>query len=115
MLPGLDCVLLGGQTERVVAHRVQDVLAVHALIASEDVGADVAERVTDVQTGAARVREHVEHEHRIAIDDFLGALREQARRVRGPEGVIVFPSVLPAGFNLVGQARVVPVARNVVR
>ena len=103
-----------GNPERVVAHRVQHVLAVHALVASEDIGADVTERVTHMESGAARIREHVEHEHRVAVDDLFGTLRKQARRVRGPEGVISFPAVLPARFDLVGQTRVVPMARNVV-
>ena len=44
--------LLGGQTERVVAHAVQDVLARHAVIPRIDVGGDVAQRVTDVQARA---------------------------------------------------------------
>ena len=58
----LHRVLLGRQAERVVAHRVQHVEAVHALEARVHVGGDVAERVADVEPDAARVREHVEHE-----------------------------------------------------
>ena len=38
-----------GEPEGVVAHRVQHVVAVHAHEAGVDVGADVAERVADVQ------------------------------------------------------------------
>ena len=49
----LDRVLLGGQAERVPAHRVQHVEAAHALVAREDVGRGVAFRVADVQAGAA--------------------------------------------------------------
>ena len=49
VLAGLDRVLLGGQAEGVEAHRVQHVVSGHALEAGVDVGADEAERVTDVQ------------------------------------------------------------------
>ena len=42
VLAGLDGVLLGRQTERVEAHRVQHVVAGHPLEAGEDVGADEA-------------------------------------------------------------------------
>ena len=76
---GLDRVLLGGQAEGVVAHRVQHVVARHALEAAEDVGADVAERMADVQTRAARVREHVEHEQLAAgRPTFFGSARGPA-------------------------------------
>ena len=61
VLPVLHRVLLGGQAERVVAHGVQHVAVVHAHEARVHVGADVAERVADVEPLAARVREHVEH------------------------------------------------------
>ncbi len=46
---GLHRVLLGGQAERVEAHRVQHVAAGHPLVAGVAVGADVAQRVPDVQ------------------------------------------------------------------
>ena len=69
VLAGLHRVLLGREAERVVAHRVQHVVAVHAHEAGVDVGADVAERVADVQAGAARVREHVEHEELAPVGD----------------------------------------------
>src|SRR5437016_73047 len=45
---GLHRVLLRGETERVVAHRVQDVVSVHTLEARVHVGGDVAEWMTDV-------------------------------------------------------------------
>ena len=61
VLAGLHRVLLGRQAEGVEAHRVQHVVAGHPLVAGEHVGADVAERVADVQPVAAGVREHVQH------------------------------------------------------
>ena len=114
VLARLHRVLLRRQAERVVAHRVQDVLAAHAGEPGVDVGADVAERVADVETGPAGVREHVQDEERVASRDPLGALGEQAGGVRRPEGVLGVPPVLPAGLDVVRQARVVPVGRGVV-
>ena len=49
MLPGLDGILLGRQAKCVPAHRVQDVEAAQAFVASEDVGGRVAFRMPDVQ------------------------------------------------------------------
>ena len=66
MLAGVDGIALRRQPERVVADRVQDVAALHAHEARDDVGADVAERMADVQPRPARVREHVEHVERLA-------------------------------------------------
>ncbi len=109
---GLDGVLLGRETERVVAHRVQDVATLHPREAREDVGADVAERVADVETGAARVREHVED---VELLPPLGALEPVAQgpaRVGRPEGPLLLPVVLPARLDLVGEARRVAVARR---
>ena len=40
-----------GQAEGVVAEGVEHVAARHAVVAGEDVGADVAERVADVEAG----------------------------------------------------------------
>ena len=70
---GLACVLLGGQTEGVVAHGVQHVETGHALEAGVDIGADEPEWVPDVQPGPRRIREHVH-------DEQLGPFGE----VRGP-------------------------------
>ena len=60
MLSGLDGILFGGKSEAVVAHRMQDVEPLVALVAGEDVARDVAERVPDVQASTRRVREHVQ-------------------------------------------------------
>ena len=62
VLAGLDGVLLGGQAESVVAHRVQDIVALHAAVARQRVGRDVAERVPHVQALTRGVGEHVEDE-----------------------------------------------------
>ena len=105
VLAGLHRVLLGGEPERVVAHRVQHVVAAHAHEAREHVGADVAERVPDVEPGAARVREHVEHVELAAAGDGGEAVGELTGRVRRPERVARLPAVLPLRLDLVGEAR----------
>ena len=75
-VPGLDRVLLGGQAERVPAHRMQHVDAAHALVARDDVGRGVALGVADVEARARRVREHVEDVH-------LGVRPATAHRAEG--------------------------------
>jgi hypothetical protein len=51
---------LGREAEGIPAHRVQDVVALHALQTRQHVGRGVALRVADVQAGTGRIREHVE-------------------------------------------------------
>ncbi len=114
VLPGLERVLLGRQPERVVPHRVEHVVARHALEARVDVGADVAEGMADVEPGAARVREHVEHVELRAVGDALVAVRQWTRGVRRPERPLLFPTVLPSLLDLVREARVVAVRGNLV-
>jgi hypothetical protein len=60
MLAGLDGVLLGGQAERVPAHRMQHVEALRAFVARQNVRGGVAFGMPDVQARAARIRKHVE-------------------------------------------------------
>ena len=90
VLAGLDRVVLGGQAERVVAHRVQHAHAVAA--------AEVRDRVTDrvvlqvPHVGlAGRVREHLEH---------VGA-RGPVVDVRNFPGALALPDRLPFAFDLV--------------
>ena len=60
MLAGFDSVLLGGQAERIPAHRMQHVEAARAAVARQNVRGRVAFRMPDVQSRAARIRKHVE-------------------------------------------------------
>ena len=113
VLARLHGVLLGGQAERVEPHRVQDVVAGHAQVAGVDVGADEAQRVPDVQSVAARVGEHVEHEGLRLAPHRLEAVGQGPGRVRGEVGAVGVPLGLPAGLDLVRDAAVVPVRRNV--
>jgi hypothetical protein len=100
---GLHRVLLGGQPEGVEAHRVQHVVSGHPQVAAQHVGADEPQRMPDVQTGAGRVREHVQQV------GFLASLLRQMRvgqlagRVRRVERAALGPMVLPAPLDPVGQ------------
>ena len=112
--PRLHRVLLGGEPERVVAHRVQHVEAVHALEARVHVGGDVAERVADVQPDTTRVREHVEHEQARAVGDVARVLAQQPGAVRRVEDVLLVPPVLPLVLDLVGERGGVALRRDFV-
>ena len=114
VLAGLDGVLLGGQAEGVVAHGVQDVVPVHAQEPAGDVGAQVAQRVPDVQPGARGVREHVHHERLGPVGDALEAVAERADRVGRVERPVGLPAVLPGQLDLLGQRGRVPVRRDAV-
>ena len=80
----LDRVLLGGEAERVEAHRVQDVEALGALVAADDVRGGVALGVADVEAGAGGVGEHVQ---RVVL-----GLRGEVDR---GEGLLLLPALLP--------------------
>ena len=101
MHAGLDRVVLGGQAERVVAHRVQHAAPQAAVEVGDRVAERVALEVADVRL-AARVGEHLEH---------VGARRlaSRARRsaaspvlvVHDLPGALLGPHALPARLDLV--------------
>ena len=97
-----DGVLLGGQTEGVVAHRVQDVPASHPGETGDDVGGDVAQRVAHVQALAGGVGEHVQQEELLLVRPGAG---QSADGVVGVEGALGLPAVLPGGLDGVRQLR----------
>jgi hypothetical protein len=96
-------VLLGRQAERVVAEGVEDVAAGHPVVAGEHVGADVAERVADVEPRARGVREHVEHVQLRSVGDPVEPVDEGSARVGGVERALPVPAVLPGDLDLPGQ------------
>ena len=108
VLAGADRVLLGREPERVVAERVQHVVAGHALEPAQHVGGDVAERVPDVQAGPARVREEVQDVGLRFPLGLLETVRQRPDRVRGLERSVSRPLSLPRDLDLVGQRGVVP-------
>ena len=101
-----DGVLLGGQTEGVVAHRVQDVPASHPGETGDDVGGDVAQRVAHVQALAGGVGKHVQQEELLLVRPGAG---QSADGVVGVEGALGLPAVLPGGLDGVRQGRRVAV------
>ena len=108
MLAGLDCILLSRQTEGVVAHGVQHVLALHAVVAADHIGGEVAERMAHMQALARRVREHIHGEvRRASFGVATLAVLQIAIDVGGPEGAFVIPNLLPFFLNALSQIRVV--------
>ena len=108
---GLRRIQLGRQPEGVEAHGVQHVAPGHPLVAGEDIGADVAQRVPDVQATAGRVGEHVLHEQLVLGHNALDG-RQRPDRVGCVEGAAFGPLVLPAALDLTRQRRGVPVQRD---
>ncbi len=78
-------VLLGRQTKRVPPHRMEDVEALHALVAAQDVGRRITLGMPHVKSRTARIREHVQ-----TVE--LGFARAV---VRGFECLLVKPTLLP--------------------
>ena len=112
VLAGLDGVLLGGQAEGVVAHRVQDVVALHAAVARQRVGRNVAQRVTHVQALTRGVGEHVENEEGV-----VGGQRASkvARGVVRVERAQLLPAVLPLRLDLTCELSGVALGRGTLR
>ena len=94
MLAGLDRVLLRGQAEGVPAHRVENVVALAAFGAADDVGGGVALGVADMEAGTGGVGEHVEDEELRA-----GGIEVRIARIRGAEGLLGIPAGLPGGLE----------------
>lgn len=67
---------------------MQDVIALHAFVPSDDVCCGVAFGMPDVQSCAAWIRKHVEH-----VIFRLGGIVRSAKRL------VVFPELLPFGFD----------------
>ena len=84
-----DGIVLGRQAERVPAHRIEHIIALHALLARDDIQRGVRARMADVQALAGRVRE---------LDERVKLLLVAA--VLGLEAVRLVPDVLPLLFDL---------------
>ena len=89
---GSNRVLLGRQTERVVAHWVQDRLTLHPPISAIDVRRGVALRVPNMQSSPARIRKHIQHvELSFAV---------RVRKLRTTKRLVLFPVGLPLGLDV---------------
>ena len=97
---GLNRVLLRGQAKGVVAHRVQDVLAEHAVVARNGISRDVAKRVAHMQSLARGVGEHVHDEHLLAELFGAASVGELAHGVDGVESTLLEPQLLPFLLDL---------------
>ena len=84
VLTRLYCVLLGGQAECVVSHRVEHIESFEPLVTAVNVGCNVSEWVSYVESRARRVGEHIE-------DVIFRLVRRVADLVR----LVVFPIFLP--------------------
>ncbi len=88
---GVDMVLDGevlcGQTESIKAYREQDIVALHSLLAGDNVDSGVGARMADVQACCGGVRELYE-----AVE--LGLVRT----CLGGIGLLLFPNCLPFLF-----------------
>ena len=88
VLAGLDGVLLGGQAESVVTHRVQHIETLLAFVTGVYVRGNVAQRVPYMQACTGRVGEHVQN-----IVFGFGFVN------LGFVNLFLFPDFLPFGFN----------------
>jgi len=83
-------VLFSREPEGVPSHGVKHVVALHALVACHDVSGGVALGVTYVQSCSGGVWEHVKDIELIRVGEI----------VRGPEGLVLLPVLLPFSFYL---------------
>ena len=97
---GLNRVLLRGQAEGVVAHRVEHILAEHAVVTRDGVGRNVAKRVAHMQSLARGVGEHVHDEHLLAELFGAASIGELAHGVDGVESTLLEPQLLPFLLDL---------------
>ena len=111
VLAGLAGVLLGRQPEGVESHGVEHVEARHPLEAHVDIGGDVAQGMTHMQSRARRVREHVHDEQLRTVQAAPG--RELTRRVGRLVDAAVVPVRVPAGFDLGRERRVVAMGGHI--
>ena len=96
VLVRLDGVLLGGESEGVPTHGVEDVETIHALVAADDIGSGVSLRVAYVEALARGVREHVEN-----VVFRLGRIEAFIAGTGSAEGFVLGPVGLPFGLELV--------------
>ena len=88
VLPGLYGVLLSGQSVRVEAHRVEYIEALQAFVAAVYIAGDIAKRVSYMQSGSARVGEHIEYVERFFVAPVAYFV-----------GVVLLPERLPFLLN----------------
>ena len=85
----LDGKVLSRQTECIPAHRIQHVVALHALFARNDIQCGVGARMAYMQTLTGRIRELYERVELLLV-----------RVILGMEALLLVPDVLPFLFYL---------------
>lgn len=90
MLTRFDGILFRRQSKGIPSHRVQDVVASHALVTSDDVRGGVALWVAYVQAGTAGIGEHVQDEVL-----WLAGIKVRVAGIGSVKGVCRFPCILP--------------------
>ena len=88
MLSGLNGILLGRKAKCVISHRMEHIKAVEPLVTGKNVTCNISERVSHVQSGTARIREHIQNVVLRFITVFLSL-----------EGLFLGPSGLPLAFD----------------
>ena len=89
MMSGGNGILFRRQSEAVVSHGMEDVIALHPLHAADDIRGGIAFRMTGMQADAAGIREHIQR-----VELGLG----KVPHVR-TEGLVILPELLPFGFD----------------
>ena len=96
MLAALDRVLFCRQAKGVPAHRMENIEPAHPFVTRDNVGGRITFRMSDVQTGAAWIRKHVEH-----VEFRFGRVEILRARIRRVKNLALVPDRLPLGLNLV--------------
>ena len=92
--PRINGILFGWQPEGVPSHRVQDVVASHAAVSADDVGADVSDRMPHMQPLSRGIWEHVE-----AIEPAGSGIKPFIAGIERPKRFRLGPRLLPAFFD----------------
>ena len=102
MSSGGHGILLGGQTESVPSHGVEHIEAGHPAPSGQDIGGRITFRMTDVQSGSAGIRKHIQHV-------ILGLIGVEIRVTRTgcPESVVLLPVLLPFRLDRSGIVTVI--------
>src|SRR5690606_38739807 len=85
---GPDRILFRRKAERVPSDGMKDVKTVHPLVAGYDIGRRIPLRMSDMKSGSAWIREHVQH-----------IVFGKIRILRGFESLVLKPVFLPSGFD----------------
>src|SRR5436853_7863169 len=100
MLAGFDRILLRRQPECVPAHGMQHVETAYSLVACHDVCRRVPFRMPDVQSGPARVREHIEH-----VEFLLRGIETCVAGIGRMKNLALIPDALPLWLDLIEWIR----------